>query len=289
MAGRGMAGLLGCTRSWRAATRADGRGQPAAPPRPRTSGGMLAQSRAGMTAGVGRRDGATCLPPPAGNPVQAGDARGWYYPCAPHTGQAPMPWPARTRWATAICCSGRGGQVRRRGVPAAAVAEPGLLGELQPAVEAVAGASGPVPAGLTGRDRGPVRPARRRRRWARGLRRRGRSRRRAGRCAAGAGRAAAVAARRRGPATAAPGLSSAGPAAGLRGSGPGRGPGGGWPTRRRASRPCCRRRGPRSATRCRPAGWCSCRDRGGRRGFSVIVTAISDLASPATAILNMRP
>ncbi len=52
---------------------------------------------------VGRRDGATCLPPPAGNPVQAGDARGWYYPCAPHTGQAPMPWPARTRWATAIC------------------------------------------------------------------------------------------------------------------------------------------------------------------------------------------
>ena len=27
---------------------------------------------------VGRRDGATCLPPPTGNPVQAGDARGWY-------------------------------------------------------------------------------------------------------------------------------------------------------------------------------------------------------------------
>jgi hypothetical protein len=55
---------------------------------------------------VGRRDGATCLPPPAGNPVQAGDARAWYYPRAPHTGQAPMPWPARTRWATAICWAG---------------------------------------------------------------------------------------------------------------------------------------------------------------------------------------
>ena len=30
----------------------------------------------------GHRDGATCLPPPmgnpVGNPVQAGDARGWY-------------------------------------------------------------------------------------------------------------------------------------------------------------------------------------------------------------------
>jgi anti-sigma B factor antagonist len=24
-------------------------------------------------------------------------------PLAPHTGQAPMPWPASTRWATAIC------------------------------------------------------------------------------------------------------------------------------------------------------------------------------------------
>jgi hypothetical protein len=55
---------------------------------------------------VSHRDGATCLPPPAGNPVQAGDARGWYYPRAPHTGQAPMPWPATTRWATAICWAG---------------------------------------------------------------------------------------------------------------------------------------------------------------------------------------
>lgn len=27
---------------------------------------------------VGHRDGVTCLPPPTGNPVQAGDARGWY-------------------------------------------------------------------------------------------------------------------------------------------------------------------------------------------------------------------
>ena len=26
------------------------------------------------------------------------------YPLAPQTGQAPMPWPASTRWATAICC-----------------------------------------------------------------------------------------------------------------------------------------------------------------------------------------
>jgi len=34
---------------------------------------------------------------------------------------------------------GRGGQIGRRGVLAAAVAEPGLPGELQPAVEAVAG------------------------------------------------------------------------------------------------------------------------------------------------------
>ena len=55
---------------------------------------------------MGRRDGATCLPPPMGNPVQAGDARGWYYPRAPHTGQAPMPWLARTFWATAICWAG---------------------------------------------------------------------------------------------------------------------------------------------------------------------------------------
>jgi hypothetical protein len=39
-------------------------------------------------------------------PVRAGDARGWSYPRAPHTGQAPMPWPATTRWATAICWAG---------------------------------------------------------------------------------------------------------------------------------------------------------------------------------------
>ena len=45
-----------------------------------------------------------------------------------------MPWPARTFWATAICWAGVA-----RGVLAAAVAEPGLLGELQAAVEAVAG------------------------------------------------------------------------------------------------------------------------------------------------------
>ena len=38
--------------------------------------------------------------------------------------------------------------------PAAAVAEAGLLGELQAAVEAVAGAGAPVTAGLAGRDGG---------------------------------------------------------------------------------------------------------------------------------------
>jgi hypothetical protein len=45
-------------------------------------------------------------PQPAGHPVQAGDARGWDYPRAPHTGQAPMPWLARTFWATDICWAG---------------------------------------------------------------------------------------------------------------------------------------------------------------------------------------
>src|SRR5579871_2961451 len=33
---------------------------------------------------------------------QAGDV--WGYPLAPQTGQAPMPCPASTRWATEICC-----------------------------------------------------------------------------------------------------------------------------------------------------------------------------------------
>ena len=42
---------LGCTHSRRAATRAGSPGQRPAPQRRRTSGGMLAQSRAGMTAG----------------------------------------------------------------------------------------------------------------------------------------------------------------------------------------------------------------------------------------------
>src|SRR5262249_22163127 len=45
--------------------------------------------------------------PPAltGAQAQAGDARlKGCYPCAPQTGQAPMPWPASTRCATAICC-----------------------------------------------------------------------------------------------------------------------------------------------------------------------------------------
>src|SRR5690348_15274472 len=53
-----------------------------------------------------------------------------------------------------------GGLVGRRGVLAAAIAKPGLLGELQPTVEAVAGAGAPVSAGLTRRDGRPVRPAR---------------------------------------------------------------------------------------------------------------------------------
>ena len=65
---------------------------------------------------------------------------------------------------------GRGGLVGRGGVPAAAVAEPGLLGELQAAVEAVAGAGAPVTAGLADRDGGPVHPARGRRRRAGGPR-----------------------------------------------------------------------------------------------------------------------
>ncbi len=47
----GHAGPLGWTYSRRAATRADGPGQRPAPPRPRTSGDMLAQFMAGMTAG----------------------------------------------------------------------------------------------------------------------------------------------------------------------------------------------------------------------------------------------
>jgi hypothetical protein len=59
---------LRCTYSRRAATRADGPGQRPALPRPRTSGDMLAQFMAGMTAGWAAGDGATCLPPPTGSP-----------------------------------------------------------------------------------------------------------------------------------------------------------------------------------------------------------------------------
>src|ERR1700758_240604 len=87
-----------------------------------------------------------------------------------------MPWLARTFWATAICWAG----VARGGVRPPAVGEPGLLGELQAAVKAVADVDGPVTAGLAGRDRGPVHPARGRRRRAGGRRGRGRSRRRGG-------------------------------------------------------------------------------------------------------------
>jgi len=84
--------------------RARGRVQPRRDRAP--AGDMLASFMAGMTAGW-----VTGMAPPAcprrrANPVQAGDARGWYYPRyprAPHTGQAPMPWLARTFWATAIC------------------------------------------------------------------------------------------------------------------------------------------------------------------------------------------
>ena len=44
------------------------------------------------------------LPAPGWGPRgQAGDVSGGY-PLAPHTGQAPMPWLASTRWATEICC-----------------------------------------------------------------------------------------------------------------------------------------------------------------------------------------
>ena len=102
----GQAEPLACTYSRRAATRADGPGA--------ASGSAATEYRrrharavhGGTDRRVGGRDGATCLPPPAGSPVQAGDARRWYYPRAPHTGQAPMPWPATTRWATAICWAG---------------------------------------------------------------------------------------------------------------------------------------------------------------------------------------
>jgi hypothetical protein len=49
--GAGMLNRWAATRSRRAATRADGRGQCLALPRPCTSGGMLAWFMAGMTAG----------------------------------------------------------------------------------------------------------------------------------------------------------------------------------------------------------------------------------------------
>ena len=47
--------------------------------RDRAPGGdVLAQFMAGNDRRAGHRDGATCLPPLMGTPVQAGDARGWY-------------------------------------------------------------------------------------------------------------------------------------------------------------------------------------------------------------------
>ena len=88
--------------------------------------------------GLGRADlyaggGVTCLPPPVGNPVQAGDARGWYQPRAPHAGQAPMPWLTRTFWATAICwASSLGvriretwGEIKYRCTAPTGIAQPG--------------------------------------------------------------------------------------------------------------------------------------------------------------------
>ena len=67
------------------------------------------------------------------------------------TGQAPGPWPLRTFSATAICWSLVARSARAR-VDGAAVGLPGGLGELQPAVVAVAGVDAPVVAGLAGGD-----------------------------------------------------------------------------------------------------------------------------------------
>jgi hypothetical protein len=74
----GPAEPLGCTHSRRAATRAGGWG-----------GGRLRRDRVPAATyspvhgkndrRLGHRDGATCLPLPTGNPVQAGDARGGSY------------------------------------------------------------------------------------------------------------------------------------------------------------------------------------------------------------------
>ena len=168
---------------------------------------------------VGRRDGATCLP------------RRWATRCRqviPGDGTTRAPrTPARRRcpglrtfWATAICWAGvaRLAEEAYRPPPLASQ----LLSELQAAVKAVAGAGGPVPAGLARRDRRPVRPAGRRRRRAGGLRRRGRSRRRAGQAPPGPAVPPRWRPGRRRPATPVPGVSPAGPAAGLLGSGPDR-------------------------------------------------------------------
>ena len=46
--------------------------------------------------------GVTCLPPLMGTQCRQ-VTPGRCQPLAPHTGQAPMPWPARTCRATAIC------------------------------------------------------------------------------------------------------------------------------------------------------------------------------------------
>src|SRR5215469_9943477 len=117
-------------------------------PRPGTSGGMLAQFMAGMTAGTA---------PPA---CPRRWATRWATRCRQVTPGAVLAvCPAHGPGADALAGEdvlghgdllGRGGQVGGRGVPAAAVGEPGLLGELQAAVKAVAGVDGPVTARLTG-------------------------------------------------------------------------------------------------------------------------------------------
>ena len=87
------------------------------------------------------------LPAPAGgNSVQAGDAGAGLAPCSAHgPGADALAGEDLPGHGDLL---GRGGPVGGWGVPAAAVAEPGLLGELQAAVEAVAGAGAPVAAGL---------------------------------------------------------------------------------------------------------------------------------------------
>ena len=133
-------------------------GQRPAPPRPRTSGDMLGQFMAGMTAGWA----AGTAPPACRRRAEQPGAGRW------RPGLVLPARPAHGPGADALARQdplghgdllGRGGQVRRGSVPAAAVAEPGLLSELQPAVKAIAGAGGPVPAGLARRDGRPVHPA----------------------------------------------------------------------------------------------------------------------------------